>query len=323
MQRRPALFPVLRVLADRPGRPARFLILGSASGDLLRQSAESLAGRAERIAVGGFSLSEVGGDVVDRLWLRGRFPRAYLATDEEQSLRWRREFVRDLLERDLPQWGVRVASEALRRFWAMLAHYHGQTWNAAAPARALGVSPQTCRRHLDLLTDALVVRQLLPWHANVGKRQVKSPKVYLRDSGLLHLLHGIDGAKSLLEHPRVGTSWEGFVLEQVLQIEPHDSAWFWATHQGTEIDLVLHRGGARYGVECKRPDAPRATPSIRTAMEALALDRVAVVHPGARRYPLADRVEAVPLTDLATAGGLVGEPGGPAGTTSAWVPTGR
>jgi predicted AAA+ superfamily ATPase len=306
VQRRPDLFPVLRVLADRSDRTARFLILGSASGDLLRQSSESLAGRVESIAIGGFALSEVGAVAADTLWRRGSFPRAFLAASEEDSVAWRRQFMQTLLERDLPQWGVRVPAEALRRFWAMIAHYHGQVWNSAEPARALGVSNPTARRYLDLLTDALVVRQLQPWHANLKKRQVKSPKVYVRDSGLLHQLLGVESEKALFEHPRLGASWEGFVIEQVLAAEHHDEAWFWATHQGAEIDLILRRGDRLLGVECKRKDAPKLTRSIRIAMEDLGIERVAVIYPGTRRYALDERVEVVPVAGLAERGALFG-----------------
>lgn len=304
IQRRPDLFPVLRVLADRPKSQAQFLILGSASGDLLRQSAESLAGRTERIEIGGFTLPELGAESADTLWRRGAFPRAYLARTEVDAVAWRKQFIQTLLERDLPQWGVRVPAVALLRFWTMLAHYHGQLWNAAEPARALDTSPSTMRRYLDLLTDALMLRQLQPWHANVGKRQVKAPKLYVRDTGLLHRLLGIDSEKALLTHPKVGASWEGFVIEQVLATEAHDEAWFWATHQGAEIDLLLRRGDRLLGVEVKRTDAPRLTPSIRIAIDDLGLDRVAVVYPGAKRYPLGDKVEAVPLAALATPGSL-------------------
>lgn len=199
---------------------------------------------------------------------------------------------------------MRVPAAALLRFWTMVAHYHGQTWNATEPARALGVNPSTTRRYLDLLTDALVLRQLQPWHANLGKRQVKSPKVYVRDSGLLHQLLGLDSEKALLSHPKLGASWEGFVIEQVLAGELHDEAWFWATHQGAEIDLLLRRGDRLFGVECKRADAPKMTPSIRIALEDLGLERVAVVYPGTTRYALSDRVEAVPLATLAEPGRL-------------------
>lgn len=304
IQRRPDLFPALRVLADRSDLPARFLILGSASGELLRQSSESLAGRLEAIQIGGFSLAELGGVAQMDLWIRGGFPRSYLASQTADSLAWRRAFVDTLLERDLPQWGVRVPASALRRFWAMLAHYHGQTWNAAEPARALGVDQSTTARYLDLLTDALMIRQLQPWHANLKKRQVKSSKIYVRDSGLLHVLLGLETPKGLLEHPKVGASWEGFVLEQVLLTEAHDDASFWATHQGAEIDLILRRGDRLFGIEMKRADAPRMTPSIRNALEDLGLERVAVIYPGEKRYPLADRVEAVPLHTLAFPGTL-------------------
>lgn len=304
IQRRPDLFPVLRVLADRPKSPAQFLILGSASGDLLRQSAESLAGRTERIEIGGFTLPELGAESADTLWRRGAFPRAYLARTEVDAVAWRKQFIQTLLERDLPQWGVRVPAVTLLRFWTMLAHYHGQLWNSAEPARALDTSPSTMRRYLDLLTDALMLRQLQPWHANVGKRQVKAPKLYVRDTGLLHRLLGIDSEKALLTHPKVGASWEGFVIEQVLATEAHDEAWFWATHQGAEIHLLLRRGDRLLGVEVKRTDAPRLTRSVRIAIDDLGLDRVAVVYPGAKRYPLGGKVEAVPLAALATPGSL-------------------
>jgi predicted AAA+ superfamily ATPase len=304
VQRRPDLFPILRVLADRDDARARFLVLGSASGDLLRQSSESLAGRLERLTVGGFSLRELGGHSAEPLWLRGGFPRSFLANTDEDSAAWRGGFVQTLLERDLPQWGVRAPAVALRRFWTMLAHYHGQIWNAAEPARALGVSEPTVRRHLDLLTDAFMIRQLQPYHANVRKRQVKAPKIYVRDSGLLHQLLGLESMDALVHHPRLGASWEGFVIEQVLANEPHDDVYFWATHQGAEIDLILRRGDRLYGVECKRADAPRMTPSIRNALRDLPLERVAVVYPGDRRFPLEDRVEAVPLHALAEAHSL-------------------
>ena len=304
VQRRPDLFPVLRVLADREHAPARFLILGSASGALQRQTSESLAGRVERLTMGGFALAELKPGAEERLWLRGGFPLSYLATSEADSGAWRRNFVQTLLERDFPQWGVRVPASALQRFWAMIAHYHGQVWNAAEPARALGVGESTTRRHLDLLTDAFMIRQLQPFHANLRKRQVKSPKIYVRDTGLLHQLLGIGTLKELLTHPKIGASWEGFVIEQVLSSEPHDEAFFWATHQGAEIDLVLRRGDELLGVECKRTDAPRVTRSIRIALEDLGLTRVAVVYPGVKRYPLSQAVEAVPLSELARPGSL-------------------
>ncbi len=299
VQRRPDLFPMLRVLTDRAEAPARFLVLGSASGDLLRQTSESLAGRMERVLIGGFCLQELGTEAERRLWLRGSMPLSYLADNETDSVAWRKSFIQTLLERDLPQWGVRVPAAALRRFWAMLAHYHGQIWKAVEPARALGVSESTTRRHLDLMTDAFMIRQLQPYHANLRKRQVKAPKIYVRDSGLLHQLLGIDSLKGLLVHPKVGASWEGFVVEQVLIAEPHDEAYFWATHQGAEIDLILRRGDRLLAVECKRTDTPRMTPSIRHALEDLGLERVVILYPGSKRFPVADNVEAVPLQSIA------------------------
>ncbi len=304
VQLAPELFPILRVLADRRPRRARFLILGSASGALLRQSSESLAGRVEHVRMGGFTLDETGALSAEQLWRRGGFPDALLARDEARSVRWRRSFIDTIVERDLPEWGVRTPATAMRRFWTMVAHYHGQVWSNADPARALGVSEPTVRRYLDLLTDALVIRQLPPWHANLRKRQVKSPKVYVRDSGLLHELLGIHDQSSLLLHPKLGASWEGFAIEQVLATEAHTEAAFWATHQGAEIDLVLRRQGRLYGVECKRVDAPRMTPSIRIALDELGLERVAVLYPGPTRYALAERVEAVPLAALRKPGGL-------------------
>lgn len=298
VQRRPDLFPVLRVLVDRQSFAGQFLILGSASGDLLRQSSETLAGRMEKLDLRGFSLQELGGDQQQQHWLRGGFPLSFLAASEEDSLIWRKGFIQTLLERDFPQWGVRTSATALGRFWSMLAHYHGQTWNASVFARAMGVGESTVRRYLDLLSDALMVRQLMPWHANIRKRQVKSPKIYIQDSGLLHQLLGIRNQKDLLNHPIVGASWEGYVIEEVLSALMPDEAWFWGTHQGAEIDLIIRKGERRMGVECKRTDAPKMTPSIRNALTDLELDTVSVVYPGEKRYPLADRVEAVPFEQL-------------------------
>lgn len=298
VQRRPELFPILRVLADRRPLPARFLVLGSASRDLIRQSSESLAGRIETITLGGLSLGEVGEDALFRHWLRGGYPLSFLARTLEDSYRWRRLFVQTFLERDLPQLGVTVPAVALLRFWTMLAHYHGQTWNAAEPARSLGVSEPTVRRYLDLLTGLYMVRQLRPWHENLAKRQVKAPKVYLRDSGLLHHLLGIRTQKNLLSHPKSGASWEGYALEELLKVADADDFYFWGTHGGAELDLLLFIDGRRIGVEFKRVDAPRMTRSIHVALEDLALDHLAVVYPGDRMYPLGERVSVLPLTAL-------------------------
>jgi len=298
IQRRPELFPVLRVLADRKPLPARFLILGSASPDLMRQSSESLAGRMETLPMGGFGLSEIGVEKFSRHWLRGGLPLAFLARTEADSLAWRKNFIQTFLERDLPQWGIGAPATALLRFWTMLAHYHGQTWNAADPARSLGVSETTVRRYLDILTGVFMVRQLPPWHANLGKRQVKAPKIYFRDSGLLHQLLGIRSVKELLAHPKSGASWEGYALEETIQAAEPDEAYFWGTHAGAEIDLVMVKGGRKLGVEFKRADAPQLTPSMRIALEDLKLKQIAVVYPGDRRYSLHDQVEAVPLKAL-------------------------
>lgn len=298
IQHAPELFKVLRVLIDRPGNPARFLLLGSASPALLRQSAESLAGRIEVIEAGGFTIDETGSAATEALWWRGGFPRSFTADGDEASRIWRREFMRTVVERDLPQLGMNVPAPAIYRFWAMLAHFHGQIWNAADPARSLGVGENTVRRYLDWLTEAYLVRQLRPWFANLGKRQVKAPKIYIRDTGLLHELLGIADPAALARHPKSGASWEGFALDQVLRIARPDEAYFWATHAGAELDLLMVKDGVRVGVEFKRADAPTLTPSMRIAMQDLALQALFVVYPGTRRYQLADRIEAVPLEAL-------------------------
>lgn len=298
IQRRPELFPVLRVLADREGLPARFLILGSAAPELLRQSSESLAGRLEIIRISGFTLDEVGVTNQPLHWLRGGFPCSYLARSEEDSLAWRKNFALTLVERDIPQLGIGIPAQALLRFWTMLAHYHGQIWNAAPPARSLGVSEPTVRRYLDLLEGVFMVRQLQPWHANLKKRQVKAPKIYLRDSGLLHSLLGIRTTGDLLTHPGCGASWEGYAIEEAISAIQPDESWFWATHNGAELDLLLIKNGRRIGIECKRADAPRITPSIKIALNDLELDQILILYPGNRRYPLAEGVETVPLSEI-------------------------
>jgi predicted AAA+ superfamily ATPase len=299
VQRRPDLFPVLRVLADRVPLPARFLVLGSASPALLRQSSESLAGRLETITLSGFSLAEVGAKALERHWLRGGFPLAFLARSDSDSILWRRQFIQACLERDLPQLGVGLPAPALLRFWTMLAHYHGQTWKAAEPARSLGVSEPTVRRYLDVLTGLFMVRQLPPWHENLQKRQVKAPKVYLRDTGLLHQLLGLRTGQELVAHPKCGASWEGYAIEETLKLLQPDDAYFWATHNGAELDLLLFTRGRRLGVEVKRADAPTLTPSMRIALTDLRLDHLTVLYPGTKPYSLADRVSVMPLATLA------------------------
>jgi predicted AAA+ superfamily ATPase len=299
IQRKPDLFPLLRVLSDRDPAPARFLILGSASPDLVRQASESLTGRVEILSVPGFSLAELGIEALRRHWLRGGLPPSFLAESDEDSLAWRKNFIQTLLERDLPQWGVRIPAPALLRFWRMLAHYHGQMWNAAEPARALGISQPTARRYLDVLEEIFMVRVLPPWHENLSKRQVKAPKIYFRDSGLLHYLLGIRSELDLQTHPKLGASWEGYAIEEVLKVVNADEVYFWGTHSGAELDLLIFKDGQRLGVECKHSDAPRLTPSMRAALADLRLDRLLVFYPGDRPYPLAERVHVLPLSRLA------------------------
>jgi len=300
VQRRPNLFPVLRVLADRKPKPARFLVLGSASPDLLRQSSETLAGRITYYELPGLSLGEVGVARLQNLWLRGGFPSSFLARSHADSRLWRESFVQTFLERDLPQLGIRVPAATLRRFWAMLAHWHAQTWNASEFGRSFGVSDNSVRNYLDILTSALVTRQLKPWHANISKRQVKSPKVYIRDSGLLHTLLQIESNADLERHPKVGASWEGFVLEQLvthLSVDD-EQLYFWATHGGAELDVFIPRGRRRVGFEIKRTTTPRVTPSIKAALDALELQEVVVIHAGDRTFPLRRNVRAVAASRL-------------------------
>lgn len=300
IQRRPDLFPLLRVLADRPRHPARFLVLGSASPDLLRQSSESLAGRIAYHELGGFSLEDVGPDGADRLWLRGGFPRSFLARTEREGDEWRRVFVRTFVERDLPQLGVTIPAATLERFWAMLAHYHAQVWNASEFARSFGVSDTTVRRYLDLLSATFVVRVVAPWSENLGKRQVRSPKVYLADSGILHALLGIRERRDLERHPKLGASWEGFALDAVVRrlgVDRRESH-FWGTHAGAELDLLVVRGRRRWGFEFKRTSSPVVTRSMRVALGDLRLERLDVVHGGPHTFRLAPRIRAVAFRRL-------------------------
>ncbi len=295
VQRLPDLFQVLRVLVDRPRLPLRFLVLGSASPDLLRQSSETLAGRIIYHQLNGFAFDEVGTERQKRLWLRGGFPRAYLARTNSQSHEWLRGFIRTFLERDLPQLGITIRSTTLQRFWTMLAHYHGQIWNSSEFGRSFGVADTTVRNYLDLMTSALVTRQLQPWHENISKRQVKAPKIYITDSGVLHTLLNLRSMMDLEGHPKVGASWEGFLLQQVirrLQVFPEE-CFFWATHGGAELDLFVFRGRRRYGFEFKRTTSPRVTPSMRSALSDLKLNRLDVIHAGENTFPLTEKIRAV------------------------------
>ncbi|MBZ0153033.1 MAG: ATP-binding protein [Planctomycetes bacterium] len=295
VQRLPGLFRSLRVLADRPGKPARFLVLGSASGDLLQQSAESLAGRVAYLQVSGFTMAEVGAGALDRRWLRGGLPAAFLARNDVASMEWRRQYITTLLERDIPQLGVRVPSTTMRRFWMMLAHWHGQIWNGSEFGSSFGVSHTAVRRYLDILGDAMLAFQLSPWHENITKRQVKSPKVFLADSGLLHALLQLPTMPDLLGHPKVGASWEGAMIQEVVaHLGAHaEERYFWATHAGAELDLLVVRGKRRLGFEFKHTSQPVPTPSMRIAMKELKLDILVVVHAGSESFPLGDGIQAV------------------------------
>lgn len=300
IQHKPELFSVLRVLVDRPACRARFLILGSASPQIVKRVSETLAGRAEFIELTGFNLEELGTGAgsLDQLWLRGGFPLSFLAATEEDSRAWRDNFIRTFLERDIPQLGITIPAAAMRRFWTMLAHYHGQTLNASELGRSLGLSDKTVRSYLDILSGTFMVRQLQPWYENIGKRQVKAPKIYFRDSGLLHSLLAIPDRHALLGHPKLGASWEGYALEQVVrQLSPAEP-YFWATHGGAELDLFFMREGRRYGVEFKFNEAPAVTKSMRIALEDLALDHLWLVYPGREAFPVAETITVVPLAQV-------------------------
>ena len=298
IQRKPELFETLRVLLDRPASGARFLLLGSASPHLIKGISESLAGRVGMVDLAGFTLGETGMDAWLELWQRGGFPRSFLATDEAASVTWRNSFVRTFLERDIPQFGIRVPTETLRRFWTMIAHYHGQVWNGAEFARALGSSEPTARSYLDILAGAYMVRILPPWFENLKKRQLKSPKIYVRDSGLLHSLLELEARNDLLGHPKLGASWEGFAIEQILTLLDTRSAYFWATHGGAELDLMVTVRGKRYGFEFKHSDAPGTTRSMRTAIADLSLEHLWVVYPGMDRYALDPAITALPIREV-------------------------
>ena len=298
IQRRPDILPVLRVLLDRRPLPARFLLLGSASPDIVRGASESLAGRVEFVSMSGFTPDETGGQMW-RLWLRGGLPRSYLAGNEKDSAKWRASYLTAFCERDLHLLGYDLPTSAVRRFLTMVAHYHGQTWNSSEVGRSLQMAHTTVRRYLDLMTGAFLVRQLPPWFENVGKRVVKAPKVYLRDSGLLHALLGMESRRELEGHPKLGASWEGFALEAVLRRFGDDYAYFWATHGGAELDLCVFKGGRRLGFEFKYTSSPQVTRSMRTAMDDLKLTHLYVVYPGTKKFPLAERITAMGLSDLA------------------------
>ena len=298
VQRRPDLFELLRVLADRPQNPAHFLLLGSASPQLVRGVSESLAGRIGFIDVSGFTLAELGTSERDRLLVRGGFPRSYLAVDDTASMVWRQDFLRTFLERDIPQFGITIPAETLRRFWTMVAHYHGQTWNAAQFARSLGASEGTARHYLDILSGAFMVRILPPWFENLGKRQVKAPKIYIRDSGILHALLQLSTLADLQSHPKIGASWEGFAVEQIIGLLDTRDAYYWATHGGAELDLLVRVAGKHYGFEFKYADAPGASRSMHIAVQDLSLAHLWVVYPGRHEYALDQKISVIPIDSI-------------------------
>ncbi|MHC4162780.1 MAG: ATP-binding protein [Planctomycetota bacterium] len=295
IQRRPDLFEILRVLADRADNAARFLVLGSASPNLVKGASESLSGRVGFVDLSGFTLEEVGIEHSATRWVRGGLPLSFLADDDRASMAWREDFIRTFLERDLPQLGITLPAETLRRFWTMVAHYHGRTWNAAEFARSLGASEKTARRYLDILAGAFMVRVLPPWFENVGKRQVKAPKTYLGDSGLLHALLQLTTLEQVQGHPKLGASWEGYAIEEVIAALATRDVYYWATHGGAELDLFARAGGKRYGFEFKYADAPGTSRSMHVAIEDLSLEHLWVVYPGDKEYRLTDRITALPL----------------------------
>jgi uncharacterized protein len=296
IQRRPDLFELLRVLVDRPNSSTRFLLLGSASPHLVKGVSESLAGRVGFIDLSGFDLGEAGVEHSARIWLRGGFPRSFLADDDSTSIAWRNDFIRTFLERDIPQLGISIPAETLRRFWTMIAHYHGQVWNAAHLARSLGSSENTARRYLDILAGAYLIRILPPWFENIRKRQVKAPKIYIRDSGILHALLQLRTLADLQSHPNLGASWEGFALEQVIGALESRDAYFWATHAGAELDLLVQVGGKHHGFEFKYADAPGGRRSMHVAIEDLSLAHLWVIYPGHQEYLLDDKISVIPIS---------------------------
>jgi predicted AAA+ superfamily ATPase len=298
IQRKPELFELLRVLVDRPESSVRFLILGSASPGLIRGVSESLAGRIGFVDLFGFDLWEVGSEHRSRRWIRGGFPRSFLAEDDASSIAWRENFIRTFLERDIPQLGITIPAETLRRFWTMISHYHGQVWNAAHFARSLGTSEKTARRYLDILSGAYMVRVLPPWYENIRKRQVKAPKIYIRDSGMLHALLQINTMADLQGHPKLGSSWEGFCLEQLIGYLGIQDIYFWATHAGAELDLLITVAGKRYGFEFKYADAPGPMRSMHIAIEDLGLEHLWVIYPGRHKYKIDENISVIPIDDI-------------------------
>ena len=302
IQSSPELFAALRVIVDKPENQCRFLILGSASPYIVKNVSETLAGRVEFVDMGGFDLIELGADNWKQLWIRGGFCRSYLADSDQDSIAWREGFIRTFLQRDIAQLGINVAAQAMRRFWTMLAHYHGQVWNASRIGAALGISDKTARSYLDILTDTYMIRQLQPWYENIGKRQIKSPKMYFRDTGLLHSLLDLGDFHAVTGHPQVGASWEGFAMEQVLRATRALQVYYWATYSGAELDMFVMSGGKRYGIEFKFSEAPDRTKSMAIAVESLKLDKLFVVYPGQKSWVIDEKISVCPIAEIVTSG---------------------
>jgi predicted AAA+ superfamily ATPase len=303
VQRLPELFKPLRVITDRLKKKTRFLILGSASRELIRQSSESLAGRIQYIEITPFQLGEVGSDHSEQLWLRGGFPPSYLMPDNQSSRIWRDAYIRTFLEQDLRALGLNIEPTAMRRFWMMLAHYHGQIFNASEISTSLQISDVTAKRYLDILSGTFMIRQVPPWFENIQKRQIKRPKIYFRDSGIYHRLLLLERDESILTHPKLGASWEGFVVEEIIRSlgEPAENIYFWGIHGQAELDLLVFTGGKRWGIEVKYQDVPKITSSMIKAIEHLNLAGIKIIYPGERRFLLRDDIEAVPLKDFVVA----------------------
>lgn len=297
VQRKPDLFPVLRVLIDQK-KTVKFLILGSASRDLLAQSSETLAGRISYFELSGFHLAEV--DNQNKLWVRGGFPKSYLARNDSESFQWRQDFISTFLERDIPSFGIRIPSQTLRRFWMMLAHYHGQLFNASEIGRSLAKGDKTVKDYLDILTDTFMIRQLPPWHYNTKKRLVKTSKIYFRDLGIFHALLTIKNKAELLNQPKLGASWEGFALEEVIRHLRlnYNEVFFWAVHTGADLDLLFFRKGSPWGIEFKYMDAPKITSSMCSAMQELKLKHLWVIYPGKANYKLDKNISVLSINNL-------------------------
>jgi predicted AAA+ superfamily ATPase len=301
IQRKPNLFPLIRYLVDNKPKQ-KYIILGSASKDLIKQSSESLAGRIGYYQLGGFRLSDVGTENLNQLWLRGTLPRSYLAGNEEESLIWRENYITTYLERDLPQLGIRIPAGTLRRFWTMLAHYHGQILNYSELGRSFGISDMTVRKYVDILEGTFMLRTLQPWYENIGKRVVKKPKIYIRDPGIIHSLMSIETLDQLLSFNKLGASWEGFALEYVCKSinKKDEDFYFWATHSGSEIDLFWQHAGKKWCVEFKYNDAPQLTKSMKIVSDDLCPTHIWVVYPGKEKYKIAQNITVLPLKDIPT-----------------------